>query len=293
MRAAQALFVLVVAAAFVRVAADNASELDDVDLHLRPLWLAAALPTSLLAGPLLPLAWRQVVRATGHDLSAPRAIRSWYLGQTARYLPTGLVAFASRAMLLAPLGVPQAVTLATVAVELLLIVIVGGGLAAAFLPSSELAFPLRVLIASGSGVALLAGPRLLPAASRRVPRLDPHRRGGWSVRDLYLAELGFLANGVAKGLAFVVLASAIQPVGASDVLLLMGTFHAANTLGTVGITPAGLGVREGAVAALLAARYGLGDAAAIAVVARVWDTGIELLWLAAVHHRWFRSRGAE
>ena len=39
------------------------------------------------------------------------------------------------------------------------------------------------------------------------------------------------------------------------------------------------------MAALLADRFGLGDGAALAVAARVWDTGIELVWLAIVHHR--------
>lgn len=292
MKVAQALFVVVVAIAFAKVAADNTAELDEVDLHLRPAWFLAAAPASLLAGPLLPLAWRRLVQATGHVLSVPQAIRTWYLGQTARYLPTGLVAFASRAALLTPLGIPQAVTVATVAVELLLIVTVGGGLAAAFLPSSQLVLPLRLLFAAGSLGVLLAGPQLLRLASGRIPRLDPHRAGGWAVGDLYAAELGFLVNGLAKGLAFVAFASAIQPVRAGDVVLLMGTFHAANTLGTIGITPAGLGVREGITAALLTDRFGLGDGAAIAVAARVWDTAIELMWLGVVHLPRFRAREA-
>jgi hypothetical protein len=58
---------------------------------------------------------------------------------------------------------------------------------------------------------LLAGPRLLRLASGRISRLDPHRAGGWAVGDLYAAEVGFLLNGVAKGLAFAAFASAIQP----------------------------------------------------------------------------------
>lgn len=277
------------AAAFVKVAADNTSELRDVDLRLRPAWLLLAAPAALAAGPLLPLAWREIVRATGHTLPATTAVRTWYLGQTARLLPTGLVAFASRAVLVAPHGVPQAVTLATVAVELALAVTLGGGLAAAALPSTELALPLRLLLAGGSLVGLLLAPHLLRLASGRLPRLDPHRAGGWSSSDLYRAELVLVANAVAKSAAFVLFACAVQPVRAGDVLLLVGAFNAANILGTVGITPAGLGVREGAMAALLASRYGLGDGAALAVASRVWDTVIELVWLGLVQHRWFRG----
>jgi hypothetical protein len=42
------------------------------------------------------------------------------------------------------------------------------------------------------------------------------------------------------------------------------------------------------MAAILADRFGLGDGAALAVAARVWDTAIELIWLAAVQHPAFR-----
>jgi glycosyltransferase 2 family protein len=278
-----------VAAAVAKVVADNTSELRDVDLRLRPAWLLLAAPLSFLAGPLLPLAWRELLRASGHDLPRAVAVRAHYLGQTARYLPTGLVAFASRAVLAARLGVPQAVTVATVAVELGLIVTVGGGLAAACLPSTELARGLRLAIAGGSLLVLLAGPWLLRLASGRIPRLDPHRAGGWDGARLYGAEAGFVANAVAKTVAFVVLAAALLPVGGDDVLLLAGAFNAATTLGTVGITPAGLGVREGVLAALLQSRFGLGDGAALAAAARVWDVGIELLWLGVVQHRTFRG----
>lgn len=278
------------AAAFIKVAADNTSELRDVDLRLRPAWLLLAGPAALAAGPLLPLAWRQVVLATRHPLPWTSAVRAWYLGQTGRYLPTGLVAFASRAVLVGRLGVPQPVTVATVVVELGLIVTVGGGLAAACLPSSELVGPLRLLIGGASVLGLAVGPHVLRWASGRIRQLDPQAAGGWSARHLYEAEGLFVVNAVAKSVAFVLFVAAVQPVGSwSDVLLLVGAFNAANTLGTVGITPAGLGVREGAMAAILADRYGLGDGAAIAVAARVWDTVIELLWLGIVQLRGFRS----
>ncbi|MDQ2649769.1 MAG: flippase-like domain-containing protein [Actinomycetota bacterium] len=288
-KVAQTVFVVVVAVFFVRVASDNVSDLREVDLHLRPWRLLLALPVAVAIAPVLPLAWRQLVTATRHDIEPRRAVGVWYVGQTARYLPTGLVAFASRALLAARFGVPQPVTVATVAVELGLIITTGGGLAAACLPSSELAGPLRVVIAAGAVAGLLVGPHLIRWASGRIKQLDPHAAGGWSTIRLYEAEGLFLLNQVAKSLAFVLFVSALQPVRGGDVWLLIGAFNAANTLGTVGITPAGLGVREGVMAAILADRYGLGDGAAIAVAARVWDTAIELIWLAIVQISGFRA----
>jgi uncharacterized membrane protein YbhN (UPF0104 family) len=294
-KVAQGLFVVVVVAAFVKVGADNAGELREVDLRIRWWQLLLAVPAAMAAAPLLPLGWRRIVQATGHEIGRRDAIRTWYVGQTARYLPTGLVAVASRAVLVARFGVPQAVTVATVIVEMGTIVLVGGGLAGAMLPSSELPGLLRVAIATGALVALLAVPVVLRHGSSRVARLAPAAPEGWSTRALYESELVLLLNGLAKGLVFALFAGAVLPVRWGDVFLLMGAFHAATTVGTIGITPAGLGVREGALAAILAARFGLGDAAALAVVARVWDTAIELIWLGFVHVPWFRRglRSAE
>ena len=97
-----------------------------------------------------------------------------------------------------------------------------------------------------------------------------------------------MLNAAVTSTAFVLFAPAVLPVRAGDVWLLAGAANAAATLGTLGITPAGLGVREGILAALLADRYGLGAGATLAVAARVWDTAIEVAWLGVVHLRPFR-----
>lgn len=281
-------FVVVVVAAFAKVAGDNAGQLRHVSLRVAGGWLALAVPATLVAAPLLPLAWRRVVIASGHPLDAWRGIRVWYLGQTGRYVPTGLAAFASRAVLAGREGIPRSVTVATMAVELGAIVGVGAGLAGAALPSSELATGVRVLLVGGALVGLAVAPFALRALSGRIRLLDPHRAGGWRIGALYRAEAGFVANAVAKTAAYVLLGFALLPAHGRDVWLLAGAFNAANTLGTIGITPAGLGVREGAAAAILHHHFGLGDAAAFAVAARAWDVAFELVWLAVVQLGPFR-----
>jgi uncharacterized membrane protein YbhN (UPF0104 family) len=45
------------------------------------------------------------------------------------------------------------------------------------------------------------------------------------------------------------------------------------------VTPAGLGVREGAMIGLLSHRFTTTDAAALAVAWRAWEFGFELAWL--------------
>jgi uncharacterized membrane protein YbhN (UPF0104 family) len=287
-RGGRIAFAIVVAAVFAGVVWRDADQLRHVELTVSPGWLFAAAPVSLAGSALLPLAWRRLVAASGHRIGIRRALRIWCVSQTGRYLPTGAAAVASRAVLAAREGVPRAVTVATMAVELALLVGVSTTLALVALPAESLTWPARIaLLAAGVG-GLAALPFVVSAVSARVPRLDPHRAGGWRRRELYESELLFLANGAVKSIAFVLLAAALLPVDASDVVLLVGAVNGGAVAGIIGITPAGLGVREGAIAGILGHRYGLGDGAALAVAWRAWEIAIESVWLAIVHLPAFR-----
>ena len=272
------LFVLVVAVVFVRVAVRNADQLRDVDLEVEPVWFVLGAPFTFAGGWLLPVAWSRLVAAYGATLRAVDAVRIWSLAATSRYIPSGLVAVASRVVLASKEGVPRPVGAATSVVELAIVVAWGAVLAGLLLPSRILATPLRVLLASGALLALALLPVLLRHA-RRIPALaDAHA----DTRTLYEAMGLYLANAAVKGAGFVCFAAALVPVEADDIPLLVGAVNAAAILGMVGVTPAGLGVREGFVAAFLRHRFGLGDAAAVAVALRVWDLAFELIWLAVI-----------
>lgn len=282
LKAVRWAFVAVVAVLFVRVAARNAADLRDVSLHVRPLWFAAAAPFTFAGGWLLPVAWARLLAAYGAELRPMRAVRVWSLAATSRYIPTGLAAVGSRVVLAAEEGVPRSLAAASTAVELLVIVGWGAVLAGAFLPTTILAAPLRVLLAAGALAALAllpVGLRLGGRLARRFPALAPHRLR----RGVLYESLGlYLANALVKGIGFVLFAAALVPVEARDVWLLIGAVNGAAILGMIGVTPAGIGVREGFIAAFLRHRFGLGDAAALAVALRVWDLVFELTWLAIV-----------
>jgi uncharacterized membrane protein YbhN (UPF0104 family) len=68
-------------------------------------------------------------------------------------------------------------------------------------------------------------------------------------------------------------------MAARDLFLVIGAVNLGAVLGMIGITPAGLGVREGVITVLLAHRFGTGNAAAIAVAMRAWDFAFELVWI--------------
>lgn len=102
--------------------------------------------------------------------------------------------------------------------------------------------------------------------------LDSVRATGWFL-------LG-LANWATYAVAFWVL---VEGLGFDvDLLPTASAFAAAYVLGYVMVfAPAGLGVREGFLVALMAPQVGAGSAGAVAVVARLWTTVIEVVPAAA------------
>jgi uncharacterized membrane protein YbhN (UPF0104 family) len=84
---------------------------------------------------------------------------------------------------------------------------------------------------------------------------------------------------LSKSVCFVLFASALVSTRAGDGWLLGGAVQGAAVIGLIGLTPAGLGVREASMIAILSPRFGTGDAAALAVAWRAWEFSFELAWL--------------
>ena len=276
---ARAGFSLAVVALLVRVVAGRASELRAVEVHPRPAWLLAAAPFTLAGGLLLPLAWRRLLAAYGASLAAPVAVRVWCLSQAGRWVPTGVVALASRVVLSARAGVARSLAGASLLVEVGIMVAWGALATGALLPPDALAGPVRAVLVVGAAAALVALPVLLRQAGRLVPRLGALAPAAQRRRPLVEAVALYGANAAAKSFGFVLFAAAFLPVRAADAGLLVGAVNGAAIAGMVGVTPAGIGVRESVLAALVGARFGLGPAAAMAVALRGWDLAFELVWL--------------
>lgn len=289
MKALRWTFVAVVVALFVRAAADHWSDFRDVDLDVRPLLLLAAAPFTFAGGWLLPVAWARLLAAYGAAVPPMEAVRIWSLAATSRYVPSGLAAVASRVVLASRAAVPRSLAAASAVVELVVIVGWGAVLAGAFLS----AWPLwvRVAVAGGALAGLIALPVVLRVGGRllsRFPALDPSTL---DERVLFESLGLYFANAVVKGIGFVLFATALLPdVEAGDAWLLIGAVNGAAILGMVGVTPAGLGVREAFVTVFLRDRFGFADAAALAAALRVWDLAFEVTWLAIVGARARRRR---
>jgi uncharacterized membrane protein YbhN (UPF0104 family) len=176
-------------------------------------------------------------------------------------------------------GVPRSLAGASLALELGLI-LVWGAVYVAWLPSYWLAGPLRLLLAAGAFGVLLALPWLLRVVGRFLPRFPAIAPSALRVRHLYEAIGLYGANDLVRCVGLTLVTASLHTIDASDLFRVTAAVNLGFIVGMVGITPAGLGVREGVVAALLAPRFGLGTAAALSVAFRAWDFVFELVWLA-------------
>ncbi len=302
------------------VAISRWDSLIETDLTLSGQWLVPASFTAVAASVLLVLSWRVLLAAYGSSLGLGRAVRIWSFSQTTRYLPSGLVPIAARAWLTEPSAVPRLVVGMSVIVETATLLGWTAVATAVWVRGDWIHPALRTALGLAALAGLitlpftLAGVRLGARGgatnwvSKRIAGLlgrfgateelreslaggllQANRYGVWRSVALY-------GTAVAARLAsFVLLAAAVLPLGiatsaastgadatslASDIWLVVGASATSLVVGLVGITPAGLGVRETLLTTLLTARFGLGDALAFSVALRAWEILLELLFLA-------------
>lgn len=309
----------------VGIAVSRWGTLADTRLTLSLPWVLPATLVAAAANIVLALGWRQLLVAYGSTLGAARSIRTWALSQATRYLPSGLVPVVARASLAAPDAVPRSVGAVSVVVETAALLGWVALACALWAPGDWIHPVFRVLLglAALTGLATLpftlAGVRLRCHSEKRGAGLTSKLLGLFSAgarlhtaladrllqanRSGVYKAVGVFGGAVAARLAAAaLLAAAVLPVGAvastasratgiaADVWLVVGAVAVATLVGMIGITPAGLGVRETLLATLLTARFGFGDALAYSVVLRAWEIALELVFLAVAAYFGRRSR---
>lgn len=237
----------------------------------------------LLFGGYAGSAWiwgRIVVDLGGPSIPAPQVVRIFMVANLGRYVPGKVWQIAGLAVLARRAGVPgtTATAAAVVGQGVALVAASAVGLGALFAGPPEW----RAVSALGGGaLAAGVGIGLLPPVFDRVVGLwfrlarqeaPASLHSGHAVRWLGL----YLVNWIVYAASFWVLAESLGlsagpiPVAAS--------FAAAWVLGYVMIfAPAGVGVREGFLVALLTPHLGPAPSGALAVVARLWTTAVEVV----------------
>lgn len=273
-RYAWLVLVLVVVAA---VLADRWDEVRPELVGARLTWLAASAAAALAGVGCSGLLWRALLAGLGATLPPLAAIRVFFVGQLGKYLPGSVWPAVAQAELGRDHHVPARASVAAVVLFLWTHLLTGVAVAAAALAAAGAAPPATALLALPA-LGLLA-PGLLGRALSLALRLA--RRAPLAALPDRAAMLRAAAwAAVMWGLYGLHLATVLAALdGRAGLLLATGAFAAAWCAGfAFVIAPAGAGVREAAMAGLLAVALPPGAAIAVTLLSRLLVTVADVAW---------------
>jgi uncharacterized membrane protein YbhN (UPF0104 family) len=275
--------VLGVALAVVAAVGDFPS----VDWRFRPAALVLAILTFSLyllgSGEI----WRRLLRTLGPELPPLKGDTIWFASCLGRYVPTALLLPMLRMAMAEREGVAKRITLASVAYELALFFTASVIIGAYFvitLPTLDGVWQ-RYLVLVLPVLALVAvHPRVFhPLADLALKRMGraPLPLSLPAMRTLEFVGLYAVACLMA-GISVYFLAQSIFPVGAENLPTVVSSYAVANTVAILAfVLPGGLGAREVSMAAALAPVMPTAPAIAIAVLSRILQVALEVLFASA------------
>lgn len=255
-------------------------------LAMLPLALVLALWCSYFV--IMAVGWVLAVRRAGAKLGFTAGAGIWVSSMPARYLPGNVWHVAGRLYLARQSGVTADAVLLSSVIEQVLTVageVIIFLLALPFwpnLPTAGLVGPLVTVPFALIGLH----PRVVALALRFAARLLHQQIVALPLgyQQLLPLLLWYVAAALVNGLAFFVLASALGAGDAPQLPLLAGGYLLARSIGFLSLlTPAGLGVREAVLAAVLSPYMPLTMATVAGLMARVLSTVAEALTVLAVN----------
>lgn len=287
-RALWAVVVVLVAGSLAFALASQWSQLPDIDWRFRPGWLVLSL-IGLLAFQWMHIElWRGMLRSLGATLPRWKGRSIWSTTLLARYVPTSALMAVGRIALSEREGVSKRVCTASVAYE------VAFTFTAAVAVSTYLVLTLpafeehsvRWLVLAVPVVGLLAlHPRVFHVLVDRVLR-----RFGREPLPVSLAFPSvlvyfalFVVSMLVAGVSVLAMTHALHDVAAGDSPVLVASYSLGFAAGVIGfILPGALGAREAGVAVALSAVVPGAVALAVALVIRLVQVGVELLFAAVM-----------
>jgi hypothetical protein len=223
---------------------------------------------------------RIVVDLGGPVVPVREAVRLFMIANLGRYVPGKVWQIAGLAVLARRRGVPAATATgaAVLGQGIALVAATAVGLGALLRGPEELrAWGFAAAVAMALAVALGSTPAIFRRVSAlwfRLARQEVPETLSATHPLRWLAL--FFANWVLYAFSFWVLSTSFGH--RADLIPVGSAFAAAYVLGYLMIfAPAGLGVREGFLVAFLTPHLGLGPSGALAVVARIWTTVVEVV----------------
>jgi hypothetical protein len=270
----------------LKISWDELVDVEIAEWSPRPLPFATSFILLLAVFAYLVALWARMVTALGGpQLKLGEAIKIFFVANLGRYVPGKVWQLAGLTYLAGKRGVSLPVASAAAilgqvyslgAAAILAGVALAAGTRSSFprdLAPWALGFALLIVLLTTVPAAQRYFLRTLFKLSRRgdaVPRLD----AGFGIRWLGLYLPAWLAYGIAFGLLW----QSLPTLPSVSWPAAVGGFAGAYFLGYAALfAPAGVGVREGVMALLLAPWIGAAEATVLAVLARLWMTGAELL----------------
>jgi len=245
-------------------------------------WIAIATLLVLITYALLIEGWRRILWAWAAPLSWSDASRIWFLSNLGKYVPGNIWSLTAMGVMarghgisgLAAAGSSVVMQMVSLATGAAIVALTGAKL----LGRPYLATAILAVVVAG----LLSAPRLLPPLTGWLGKLMGRELMPPAIpaASIWTATLTSTLSWIFYGLAFQLFVRGLLGSASGEIASYIAVYTAAYILGFISpIAPAGLGVREIALAAAMT-QLGLAneaDAALVAIAARLWLTVVELV----------------
>src|SRR5512140_1116228 len=277
-----ALAAIIVALVVRRIVAEWGAVTLALD-QTRPNWLAlcASVLVVLATYAVLIETWRVVLRGWQHDIPFLDAARIWTVSNLGKYLPGKVWSITALAVMSREYGVTAAEgATASVLVTLINTLI---GFAVAIITGASLLrlSPLVVIVIAVMAIAVLASPSALPTLGVVAGRVFKREIVLRPLDHRVLLSAGALTciAWLMYGVAFWLFTKGVLGAAPGALRDYVAVFAGSYLIGFVAIfSPAGVGVREGAMAlALQRAGFAAGPAYLLVVASRLWLTALEVI----------------
>lgn len=264
------------------------NKLPDFDWRFSPGWLAISALGVTLFYFLQSEYWRVILHALGEDIPRRPGRAVWGKSLLARYVPTNALMVVGRVVMAERYGVTKRVCLASIVYELVLgfgTAVMVGAYFVIRLPSLQDQPARWAILALIPIVLVVLHPRVFgPLADFGLRKLgrEPLPTTLPFGRVLEIALL-YMVSWAMIGAAVFGFASALQSIDLSDFPYIAAAYPVAFCVAVLTfVVPSGLGTRDAALATAMTAVLTGTVATAIAVGFRIFQTAIELLYVAAV-----------
>lgn len=283
-RAAQWVFAALVLLFAFRALAGQWNQVGARLIHIQFGWehILGATVLVLATYALLIEGWRRILCGWDDHLGFRPAARIWFLSNLGKYVPGNIWSLTAMGVMARERGL-SGLAAAGSSIIMQSVSLVTGTAIVMVTGAKLLGEPLLVGAAvMVLVVALAAAPRFLPKLAVWAGNLSGREVATPSIpaTGIWTAALASTASWILYGIAFQLFVRGLLGSAPGEISSYIAVYTAAYILGFISpIAPAGLGVREITLAAFMT-QVGLaneGDAALVAIAARLWLTVVELV----------------